>query len=74
MKVELFEKNQELKDLVEGEKKSLRDKVHEEIERHLQAAIQAKLAIEKLYDAAKMSLTERDMLFEELDHQYMVIR
>lgn len=47
---ELNERNQELKELVEGEKRTLQDKVHTEIEKSLNQAIQAKIAIEKERD------------------------
>ena len=71
---ELREKNDDLRTLVEGEKRTLQDKVHEEIEKSLNQAIQAKIAIEKERDQLDMSLKERDLLFEELDYQYALIR
>lgn len=40
---ELFEKIESLRKIVEGEKKELQDKVHEELEKTLNAAIQAKV-------------------------------
>lgn len=71
---ELKQKNQDLRVLVEGEKKTLEDKVHAEIEKSLKAAIQAKIEIEKERDILRASLDERDCLFEELDYQYSYIR
>ncbi len=71
---ELQEKNTELKTLVLKEKRSLKDKVHTEIEKSLGQAIKAKIIIEKERDELKRSLGERDMLFEELDYQYGMIR
>ena len=72
------EKNKDLRKLVEGEKQELntkvRDKVLEEIEKTLNQAIAAKQRAEKERDEFKNSLTERDMLFVELDYQYGIIR
>lgn len=47
---ELREKNEDLRTLVEAEKKTLQDKVHEEIEKSLNQAIQDKIRIEKERD------------------------
>ena len=71
--LELFEKNNELSQLVQAEKRTLTDKVHTEIEKSLGQAIQAKIAIEKERDMLKQSLSERDMLFMELDYMYGMI-
>ncbi len=47
MSQELKQKNNELRALVEKEKKQLRDKVHDELEITLQQALKEKLAAEK---------------------------
>lgn len=69
----MFEKNNELSQLVQAEKRTLTDKVHTEIEKSLGQAIQAKIAVEKERDMLKQSLSERDMLFMELDYMYGMI-
>ena len=40
----------------------------------MNAALQAKIELEKERDQLVMSLKERDALFEELDYQYAIIR
>lgn len=60
--------------MVDGEKKTIKDKVYIEIEKALMDAIAEKNKIEKEKDQLQASLTERDLLFEELDYEYALIR
>lgn len=46
LKQELQQKNDDLRKIVEGEKKTLQDKVHIELEQTLNAAIKAKIKAE----------------------------
>lgn len=62
------EKNDILKKLVEGEKKSLQDKVHEELEKTLNAALQAKIKAEAELKVKTDLIIERDAMFEEVDY------
>lgn len=62
------EKNDILKKLVEGEKKSLQDKVHDELEKTLNAALQAKIKAEAELKVKTDLIIERDAMFEEVDY------
>ena len=74
LKEELLQKNNELRDIVEGEKKTLQDKVHIELEKTLNAAIQAKVKAENELKDKINECTERDMMCQELDYQVMKMR
>lgn len=74
LKEELQQKNDDLRRIVEGEKKTLQDKVHEELEKTLNAAIQAKQKAEKELQAKISECKERDMMCQELDYQAMRMR
>lgn len=74
LKEELQVKNDDLRKIVEGEKKTLQDKVHEELERTLNAAIQAKVKAEKELQSKINECKERDMMCQELDLQAMRMR
>lgn len=74
LKEELQERNDELRKIVEGEKKTLQDKVHIELEKTLNAAIQAKVKAENELKAKTNECNERDMMCQELDMQTMRLR
>ena len=74
LKEELQQRNNELRDIVEGEKKTLQDKVHIELEKTLNAAIQAKIKAENELKDKINECTERDMMCQELDYQAMKMR
>jgi chromosome segregation ATPase len=74
LKNELQEKNDDLRKIVEGEKKTLQDKVHAELEKTLNAAIQAKVKAEEELKHKTNECKERDMMCEELDHQVAMMR
>lgn len=74
LKDELQERNDELRKIVEGEKKTLQDKVHLELEKTLNAAIQAKVKAEDELKAKTNECNERDMMCQELDLQSMRLR
>lgn len=74
LKDELQEKNSALRKLVEGEKKTLKDKVHIELEKTLNAAVQAKAKAEKQLKDKIKECSERDMMCQELDLQAMLMR
>jgi uncharacterized phage infection (PIP) family protein YhgE len=74
LKEELQEKNDDLRKIVEGEKKTLQDKVHEELEKTLNAAIQAKVKAEDELKNKINECKERDMMCQELDMQAMSMR
>lgn len=74
LKEELQERNDELRKIVEGEKKTLQDKVHLELEKTLNAAIQAKVKAEEELKAKTNECNERDMMCQELDLQSMRLR
>jgi dsDNA-specific endonuclease/ATPase MutS2 len=74
LKEELQQKNDDLRKIVEGEKKTLQDKVHEELEKTLNAAIQAKQKAEKELQSKINECKERDMMCVELDYQAMKMR
>lgn len=71
---DLQEKNDELRKIVGGEKKTLQDKVHLELEKTLNAAIQAKIKAEDELKAKINECTERDMMCQELDFQALKLR
>lgn len=74
LKEELQEKNDELRKIVEGEKKTLQDKVHIELEKTLNTAVKAKIKAEKeLVEKTKES-NERDSMCQELDRQVALLR
>lgn len=74
LKEELQQKNDALRKIVEGEKKTLQDKVHIELERTLNAAIQAKNKAEEKLKAKEKECNERDRMCEELDLQVALLR
>lgn len=74
LKDELQEKNDALRKLVEGEKKTLKDKVHIELEKTLNAAVQAKAKAEKKLKDKTRECSERDMMCQELDLQALLMR
>ena len=67
-------KNLELRQLVDGEKKKLQDKVHIEIEISLKQALKEKIEAENQLHIANQLMKERDMLFEEVDRMFLTIR
>ena len=71
---ELKAKNQELRELVDAEKKKLRDKVHEELEKTLNQALKEKLKAETRYKDAQVIMGERNSLVEELDGMFISLR
>ena len=71
---QLKQKNQELRKLVEGEKKKLQDKVHEELEKTLAQALKEKLRAEQELERTNRVMRERDMLCMELDGMYLTLR
>ena len=68
------QKNDELRKIVEGEKKTLQDKVHIELEKTLNAAIKAKVKAETELKAKTNECRERDMMCQELDLQSLLMR
>lgn len=74
LKEELQQKNNDLRLIVEGEKKTLQDKVHIELEKTLNAAIQAKVKAETELKNKVNECRERDMMCQELDLQAMRMR
>ena len=74
LKEELQQKNDDLRKIVEGEKKTLQDKVHEELEKTLNAAIQAKVKAEDELKHKTNECKERDAMCEELDYQFAFMR
>lgn len=71
---ELKDKNAELRQLVENEKKKLSDKIHEELEVTLKQALKEKMAAEDSLAEAKAVMVERDMVFEEVDGLFLTLR
>ena len=71
---ELKARNQELRDIVNAEKKKLQDKVHEELEITLNQALKEKLKAETKYVEALRVMRERDYLVEELDNMFINLR
>lgn len=74
LKEELQQKNDALRKIVEGEKKTLQDKVHIELERTLNAAIQAKNKAEQQLKVKTSECNERSNMCEELDLQVALLR
>eukprot|EP00345_Euplotes_harpa_P005117 CAMPEP_0168328168 /NCGR_PEP_ID=MMETSP0213-20121227/6328_1 /TAXON_ID=151035 /ORGANISM="Euplotes harpa, Strain FSP1.4" /LENGTH=365 /DNA_ID=CAMNT_0008331203 /DNA_START=1 /DNA_END=1098 /DNA_ORIENTATION=+ len=74
LKEELQQKNDDLRKIVEGEKKTLQDKVHIELEKTLNAAIKAKNKAEAELKHKERECMERDMMCQELDLQTMLMR
>lgn len=74
LKEELQEKNNDLRKIVEGEKKTLQDKVHIELEQTLNAAIKAKVKAETELKSKQRECKERDMMCQELDLQSLLMR
>ena len=64
---ELRERTDELRVLVNSEKKKLQDKVHIELELTLQQALREKLKAEEELASLKANIEERNMLVQELD-------
>lgn len=58
--------NKDLRDLVESESKNLRDKVHIELEKHLEFAVKEKMVTEEANNKTKKDLDERNKQVEEL--------
>ena len=71
---DLKEKNNELREIVNKEKRKLQDKVHEELEKTLNQAIKEKMKAEKELNESKLVMRERNMLVEELDSMYIHLR
>ena len=71
---ELKARNAELRELVNKEKRKLQDKVHDELEKTLQQALKEKMNAERKLLKAKTLLRERDMMAEEMDSMYLVLR
>lgn len=71
---ELKDRNAELRQLVDNEKKKLSDKVHEELEVTLKQALKEKMAAEDSLEGAKAVMIERDMMFEEVDGLFLTLR
>ena len=60
-------KNFELREIVNKEKKTLQDKVHQELEETLSAALQGKIEAENKLKEATDKIEEHTRLFEEMD-------
>eukprot|EP00347_Sterkiella_histriomuscorum_P002737 403366998 len=67
-------RNNELRVLVEKEKRQLKDKVHDELEITLQQALKEKIMAEQKLEEAQIVMKERDMMFEEIDLLHMDLR
>lgn len=67
-------KNSELRILVEKEKRTLKDKVHDELELTLQQALREKIQAEQKLEEAQVVMKERDMMFEEIDQLHLHLR
>ena len=62
-------KNFELREIVNKEKKTLQDKVHQELEETLSAALQGKIEAENRLKEATDKIEEHTRLFEEMDDE-----
>lgn len=74
LKEELQKKNDDLRQVVEGEKKSLQDKVHEELKKTLDVAVQGKVKAEEELKSKVNECRERDMMCQELDYETLRMR
>lgn len=74
MSKDLKEKNNELREIVNKEKRRLQDKVHDELEKTLEQALKEKMKAEKDLHQLRLVSVERNTLVEELDSMYLHLR
>ena len=71
---ELKQKNEELRQLVEREKRKLQDKVHEELEKTLAQALKEKIYAEEKLRENEQLMQEHYFVFEEVDSYALSLR
>lgn len=65
----LKKSNQELRDLVEKEKRALSEKVQDELDKHLKQAIHEKMSADEAMNKAKADLQAKVTAYDELTKQ-----